>query len=123
MAPFTSRDDRSSEAAGEFIFTDGAKGQIAKIHIDFQTNTPIVLECVTKTSTTRSIHIICTLLRKELVRLSCSTETVAEGILGRLVSDPDGRSSEPSRTASVGFSTKLTLHRSEFLSAWKIAGN
>jgi hypothetical protein len=81
--------DIAAEAAGEFIFTDGAKERIAKIHTYFQNKIPILLEGPTGTSKTRSVQIICTLLRTELVRLNLSAETVTEDIMGRLVSDPN----------------------------------
>jgi midasin (ATPase involved in ribosome maturation) len=82
--------DIPAEAAGEFIFTDGAKERMAKIYSYFQNKIPILLEGPTGTSKTRSVQMICTLLGSELVRLNLSAETVTEDIImGRLVSDPN----------------------------------
>jgi hypothetical protein len=52
--------DVPAESASECSFTDGAKERIAKIRTSFQTKTHILMERLTKTSTRRSVHIICT---------------------------------------------------------------
>lgn len=72
-----------------FIFTDGARDRLTKLHNYITCGVPVLLEGPTGTSKTLSAEEVCSLLGITLVRFNLSSETKTSDLLGRYIGDPD----------------------------------
>ena len=69
---------------GNFIPTDEAKERLQKIKNFFDSRIPVMLEGPTGTSKTKTIQVLCDILKKKLIRFNLSSETTIEDLIGRL---------------------------------------
>ena len=74
---------------GNFVLTNEAKERLQKIKNFFDSRIPIMLEGPTGTSKTKTIQVLCNLLKKKLIRFNLSNETTIEDLIGRLGSGGD----------------------------------
>ena len=72
------------DVKGNFIPTDEAKERLQKIKNFFDSRIPVMLEGPTGTSKTKTIQVLCDILRKKLIRFNLSSETTIEDLIGRL---------------------------------------
>lgn len=72
---------------GNFIPTEEAKERLQKIKNFFDSRIPVMLEGPTGTSKTKTIQVLCDILKKKLVRFNLSSETTIEDLIGRLGSE------------------------------------
>ena len=72
------------EIKGNFVLTNEAKERLQKIKNFFDSKIPIMLEGPTGTSKTKTIQVLCSLLKKKLIRFNLSNETTIEDLIGRL---------------------------------------
>jgi nitric oxide reductase NorQ protein len=69
---------------GNFVPTEEAKERLQKIKNFFDSRIPVMLEGPTGTSKTKTIQVLCDILKKKLVRFNLSSETTIEDLIGRL---------------------------------------
>jgi len=69
---------------GNFILTKEAKERLQKIKNFFDSKIPIMLEGPTGTSKTKTIQVLCDILKKKLIRFNLSSETAIEDLIGRI---------------------------------------
>jgi midasin (ATPase involved in ribosome maturation) len=69
---------------GNFIPTEEAKERLQKIKNFFDSRIPVLLEGPTGTSKTKTIQVLCDILKKNLIRFNLSSETTIEDLIGRL---------------------------------------
>lgn len=73
-----------NDLKGNFIPTEKAKERLQKLKEFFDSKNPILLEGPTGTSKTKSIQVLCEILKKKLIRFNLSSETTIEDLIGRL---------------------------------------
>ena len=69
---------------GNFVLTEEAEKRLQKIKNFFDSRIPVLLEGPTGTSKTKTIQVLCDILRKKLIRFNLSSETTIEDLIGRL---------------------------------------
>ena len=72
------------DVKGNFVPTKEAKKRLQKIKNFFDSRIPVMLEGPTGTSKTKTIQLLCDVLKKKLVRFNLSIETTIEDLIGRL---------------------------------------
>ena len=72
------------DVKGNFVPTEEAKERLQKIKNFFDSRIPVMLEGPTGTSKTKTIQVLCDILKKKLVRFNLSSETTIEDLIGRL---------------------------------------
>ena len=78
-----------NEIKGNFILTSNAEERIQKLYNQLQSNIPIMLEGPTGTSKTKTVLVVCELLKTEPIRINLSSETTIEDLMGKLTTDKD----------------------------------
>ena len=68
---------------GNFVLTEEADNRLQKIKNFFDAKLPIILEGPTGTSKTKTIQVLCKILKKILKRINLSNETTIEDLIGR----------------------------------------
>ena len=63
------------DVKGNFVPTEEAKERLQKIKNFFDSRIPVMLEGPTGTSKTKTIQVLCDVLKKKLVRFNLSSET------------------------------------------------
>ena len=71
---------------GNFVLTEEAKKRLQKIKNFFDSRIPVILEGPTGSSKTKTIQVLCDVLKIKLVRFHLSSETNIEDLIGRLSS-------------------------------------
>ena len=82
-------DLKFDDVKGNFIPTEKAKERLQKLKEFFDSKNPILLEGPTGTSKTKTIQVLCEILKKKLIRFNLSSETTIEDLIGRLGSGGD----------------------------------
>ena len=75
---------KTEDIKGNFIPTTEAIERLRKIKNFFDSRIPVMLEGPTGTSKTKTIQVLCDILKKKLVRFNLSSETTIEDLIGRL---------------------------------------
>ena len=77
-------DIKLEEIKGNFFPTEEVKERLQKIKNFFDSRIPVMLEGPNGTSKTKTIQVLCDILKKKLIRFNLSSETTIEDLIGRL---------------------------------------